>query len=100
MGCKASGPEYLNGQYLEVRYEDLVTSPEETTREIFAHLEEPWVPDVLEFHARETEHYQRPISDASVGKWRNELTTEQKSVVKDVSGDLLIELGYADDLDW
>jgi len=100
IGCKASVPENLNGQYLEVRYEDLVTSPEETTREIFAHLDEPWVPDVLKFHARETEHYQRPIFKSSIGKWREGLSSNVKKQIKPIISPLLIKLNYAEGLDW
>ena len=100
----AQGSASLRGRYLEIRYEDLVTTPEPVIRRVLSHIGEPWAPEVLRFHEKKNPavyaNVHRPISDASVGKWKEGLTTEQKSVVKDVAGDLLIELGYATDHDW
>lgn len=101
VGRKASGhSDDLGSQYLEVRYEHLVTSPEETARAIFAHLGEPWVPDVLNFYEREAEHYQRPIFKSSIGKWKEGLSSNVKKQIKPIIGPLLIKLNYAEGLDW
>jgi len=35
-----------------------------------------------------------------VGAWKTELTADHKRLFKQVSGQLLIDLGYEDDLDW
>jgi hypothetical protein len=93
----------LADRYHEIRYEALVTDTEQTVRAIIDHVEEPWESDVLEFHKQEESlygHVHRPISSASVGRWHTDLTPQQKAAVKAVAGDLLIELGYANDLDW
>lgn len=42
------------GRFLEVRYEEVVTRPEEVLRSVFAFLDEPFDPRVLRFH--EVEH--------------------------------------------
>lgn len=41
----------LGGQLLVVRYEDLVTDPEPVLRAVFDRLGEPWLEQVLDFHA-------------------------------------------------
>ncbi len=94
----------LRQRHLEIRYEDLVTEPENIVRQVLDHIGEPWEPEVLCFHEKDDpsvyENIHRPISDASVGKWKSELTSDQKSILKRMAGDLLIDLGYARDLDW
>lgn len=103
-GRRAAGQsQTLRDRYLEVRYEELVRAPEDSARAIFVHLGEQWEPEVLNFHEKETTIYgqvHRPISSASIGRWRNELSPEVQSAVKDIVGELLMELGYADGTDW
>jgi len=100
----AESSKSLNGRYLEVRYEDLVSSTERTARRIINHLGEPWDPVVLSFYQKENpehcRHIHRPISNSSVGKWRDELSVDMKKSIKPIIGDLLIDLGYATDMDW
>ena len=94
----------LRKRYTEIRYEQLVTSPEKTIRPLFEHIGESWEPDVLRFHEQNNpdvyEQVYRPISDASVGKWKRGLSRNEKDTVKQVAGDLLIDLGYATNLNW
>lgn len=99
----AQQSESLHERYLEIRYEDLVSHSEPTARSLFEHIDEDWEPAVLNFHENDAsvyEHVHRPISNASVGKWKTALTPDEKSIVKRVAGDLLIDLGYAEDLNW
>lgn len=42
----------------------------------------------------------RTFRKGKSGEWRSYLTGDIKSLVKDQIGDLLIELGYEDDMDW
>jgi hypothetical protein len=94
----------LRKRYTEIRYEQLVTSPEKTIRPLFEHIGESWEPDVLHFHEQDNpdvyDQVYRPISDSSVGKWKRGLSRDEKNAVKEVAGDLLIDLGYATDLNW
>jgi hypothetical protein len=94
--------------YAELRYEDIVTRPEPTLKGLFASVGEPWDPAVLDFHNRErnlagessAEQVSKPLYSASVGRWEKNLDPAGKKAVKEVAGDLLIELGYAADNDW
>ena len=95
-------------RYMELRYEDIVTRTEPTLRRLFAHLGEPWDPAVLDFHTTErnlagessAEQVSRPLYTASIGRWKENLDLAGKQAVKEVAGDLLIQLGYAADNDW
>lgn len=107
--------------YLEVRYEELVASPETSLRTICAFLEieyaasmsryweraasrlgevrDRWDGDRLLitreqrlFNHRHTSH---PPDPALAGRWRDALTTEEQQAFNDVAGTLLEELGYA-----
>ena len=94
--------------YKELRYEDVVTRPEPTLKGLFASLGEPWDPTVLDFQDRDRNlagessapQVSKPLYSASVGRWKKDLDPAGKRAVKEVAGDLLIELGYAADHDW
>jgi hypothetical protein len=107
------GPALLGSNYAEVRYEDLLTRPEEEVRRL------------LEFLGAEAgeEAVRRCVSSASfeklsrgrnrgqedptsffrkgvAGDWRNAFTEEDSKVFEDEAGELLIRLGYEKDYDW
>jgi hypothetical protein len=100
----AKSSKSLDDQYLEVRYEDLVSSTERTARRIIDHLGEPWDPVVLNFYQEEYPehcgHVHRPISSYSVGRWENELSVDVKERIKPIIGDFLIDLNYDTNMDW
>lgn len=61
------------GGYFTLRYEDLVTTPEPVTRDLFEYLDLEWSPDVLNFHTSKREIHtasfaqvRQPINAASV----------------------------------
>ncbi len=107
-GRKAARGPSLAPRYMELRYEDIVGQPEETLRKLFAFIKEPWDPAVLEFHRRERNlagessaaQVSKPLYAASVGRWKKDLNPADKQVVKDVAGDLLVDLNYATEPDW
>jgi hypothetical protein len=70
---------------LEIRYEKMAADPTATAQEIGRYLEAP--PDALAA-ALARAH------DASVGRYRTDLSEEQLAGVVDEAGDLLRELGY------
>lgn len=94
--------------YYEIRYEDIVSRPEETLQAMFAFIGEPWDPAVLEFHthprnlAGESSAGQvsNPLNRRSLGRWQRDLSKREKRIVKNIAGDLLVELGYAEDKEW
>ena len=95
-------------RYCELRYENLIAAPEPCLRALFDFLGESWEPGVLAFHERERalgiesndDAVTRPIYRTSIGRWRTELTAEQRQAVKEEAGNVLLELRYCDNLDW
>jgi hypothetical protein len=70
---------------LELRYEELVTSPRKVAAELARYLE------------LEPEPLAKSLSsafDRSVGRWQRDLTPEQLSDVQEEAGPLLQDLGY------
>ncbi|MBI1365114.1 MAG: hypothetical protein GC153_04065 [Alphaproteobacteria bacterium] len=100
----------VGGRFFEIRYEDLVESPESELRKLFDFLGEPWRPEVLSFEKNETifvgmnessaQSVARGLNHSARGRWRRDLSTADKTAVKSVAGDLLIKLGYAHDQNW
>lgn len=85
-------------RYLELRYEDLVTKPEGVMRQVFRHLGLPFIEDLLQDPPPSDTTYNevwskraapqnwgqtpdRPISLASVGRYRERLTAAQLSML-------------------
>lgn len=94
--------------YFELKYENLVQDPEAALRPLFEFIDEPWEPCVLEYHRQQrnlgaessAEQVRRGVYRSSMGRWARDLTAEQKRAVKHYAGELLVELGYAEDLSW
>ena len=92
-------------QCLEIRYEDLVSAPERTLRSVTAFLDlgfdermlrhsdsDQWLGDVDRvFYLKEA---RQPIHDASVGRWRKDLSGKQIAELDRVLGPTLAALGY------
>ena len=103
-------PYRTHPRMIEIRYEDLVRSPDEVQQEIAARL--PFLPvrnAFSEFHKFAKPSDQslnamgdvRPVSDASVGRWKSNLArlAGQLQVHGSVSAEL-IEFGYETDEKW
>jgi hypothetical protein len=110
------------GNYLEVRYEDLVTDTEPTLRRVCVHCELEFQPAMLDYHqraadrlleldqslpaeegkgAREASHRQAkhaltaaPPQASKVYAWRTEMSEEDRAAFEAEAGELLEELGY------
>lgn len=96
--------ELMPGAILDVRYEELVSNPEEVSRQIAEHLELPWSRDLVEVQnitaqtsTASAAQVREPIYTSSVGRWR-QLASELEPVRKklaaanivDASGNSLI----------
>jgi hypothetical protein len=92
-------------QYLEIRYEDLVSTPELIVRKVAAFLDlafdermlrhsdsNQWLGDVdrVEY----LKGARQPIHQASVGRWREDLSASQIAELDRVLGPMLAALGY------
>jgi sulfotransferase family protein len=108
--------------YMEVKYEDLVTDTEPTLRRVADFLELPWDPAMLDYHERAEERLKEKARDLPrkssrgdqpaaarmashamakeppnpnrIGRWRTEMSAEDRALYDSVAGELLVELGY------
>jgi hypothetical protein len=108
MGRRAGANPAIRPRYLEIKYEDLVISPEDTLRRLLIHIGEPWDPTVLAYYEKErnlagessAEQVSKPLYTGSAGRWKKDLAVAERKAIKEVAGKLLVELGYASDLEW
>lgn len=95
----------LGDRLLMVRYEDLVTAPETTLREVFTWLDEPWSDRLLEHDkvhaergtAKQVEGATRsdkPIATDRIAAWTDGKTPEQLAILKTKAGPLAPFYGY------
>jgi hypothetical protein len=97
-------------EYFEIGYEDLVTTPRSSLTPLFEFLGVPWSDAALHHHRNRSvsagmnessaAQVAGNVTAARVGRWKSDLTPEQKTAVKAAAGDLLIELGYVRDFNW
>ena len=110
------------GNYLEVRYEDLVSDTEPTLRLVCEHCELDFESAMLDYHERAEERLEEmgaalpaeegkggreaghrqakhaltaaPPQESKVGEWRGGMTEADRQAFEAEAGDLLAELGY------
>jgi Sulfotransferase family len=109
------------GTYIEVRYEDLVADPEPLLRRIVEFVALPWDGEMLSYHRsaearmktvmrdfhpmgggtitaedrrRQHELVSSPPSSSRVGRWRTEMSADDRRAFESIAGDLLSDLGY------
>lgn len=103
--------------YMEVRYEDLVTNPEGVLRSVCEFIDLPFYRSMLQYyeHAEDRaaelqgwpelgvtadqlrslgELTKLPPQRSRVGRWRSDMTDDERRIFEDVAGPLLLELGY------
>jgi hypothetical protein len=107
------GPALLGSNYCEIRYEDLVERPEGEVRRLLVFLgagaDEQSVRRCarLASFERLTGGRKRGREDPTsffrkgvVGDWSTVFTEQDKTIFKEVAGDLLVQLGYEKDECW
>lgn len=109
------------GTYMEARYEDLVADPEPILRRVAEFVDLPWDDAMLSYHhraeermrevarelkplgggtitaeerARQHELVSQPPSQSRAGRWRTEMSPEDRAAFEGVAGKLLKKLGY------
>jgi hypothetical protein len=98
-------------RYQEIRYEEVIATPEPALRAVFEFIGEPWDDRVLDFHtergsSRDVRKFPqnpeatRALYSEAVGRWRTEMTRAEADVFKAHAGTLLIDLGYEADNSW
>jgi hypothetical protein len=86
------------GEVAPLRYEDLVREPRKHVEAILADLGlEPHAAclEALAENRGFSEHATAESPEASVGRWRQELSEEDQRLVKDTCGELMREMGYS-----
>jgi hypothetical protein len=102
--AQTSGARLGPSQYYELRYEDLVTDPENELRSVCHFLGEDFESSMLRHHRLAStriepdSHFfdtvRDPLTDARVGRWRTKLSLADQRLIQAVSGRLLEELDY------
>jgi hypothetical protein len=85
-----------------IRYEDLITRPQETLRGVLDYLEldatDAVVAGMLERASAENPEMKRHLTSSdvstSLGRWKSSLTPELQSVANNAFGDVLQQFGY------
>jgi len=108
--------------YLELRYEDVVLDTEATLRRICEYIDLPWDDSMLHYHERAAERLEEmhrdlppeedkplrpadhrkaahaltsePPDPSRLGRWKREMSPEDRAAFEDAAGELLAELGY------
>jgi hypothetical protein len=107
------GPALLGANYTEVRYEDLLVRPNEEVERLLGFLGVDTDRALVEHCVSQasfeklSKGRERGDEDPSsfyrkgvAGDWKNYFTEEDRRVFKEEAGELLIRLGYEEDLDW
>jgi len=98
--AQALGRRVGPGRYLELRYEQLVESPEDVLGQICSFAGLPWEPSMLDY-ATEVDVSARPHQQnlkrpptTGLRNWRTELAPGDVAGFEELAGDVLAELGY------
>ena len=101
--------ELSSDVWLDVRYEDLIASPESVLREVARFLGEDYESEVLNFYrgeiaqrrAKTRDHRPlgEPISGEYIGLYRRYLSLNDQEIFAGVAGDVLKDLGYEVEVD-
>lgn len=91
--------------YRELHYEDLVRNPGLVLRELLDFLDLPWDDTVLQADATDLHQPDEiaaagTVFDSSLGRWRQDLSATDRAALRRLIGPLLVQLGYAEDLEW
>lgn len=79
-------------RYLEIRYEDFLTRPENTLAGIFEFLAVRFPPDFMDLMPT--------LKVSNYDKWRQGFSVEQKACIGPILQPLLSQFGYTDDRSW
>ena len=88
--------------YLELRYEDLVTDHVGTLQRVFNFLEMDGNPEeiVATQERLAPGSTSRREAEARIGQWRSAMSADDRRIFKAIANELLISLGYAGDAAW
>lgn len=98
------GARIRRDRYHEMFYEELVQEPEPVIQQVCRFLGLDYLPEMLQFWQNveslgdtKLKHHQnlkKPINPNSIGKWRSQLSREEKAILQKRLGPKLQELNY------
>jgi protein-tyrosine sulfotransferase len=103
----AAGRKHDN--YIEIKYEDIVNNTMATMEKLFGFLGLDMISaeEMLGFYRNERPENHppnieigKPLYKGAIGKWKKEMTEDEKRLFKKMAGDVLIDLGYEKDFSW
>ena len=96
-----------HSEILALRYEDFITDREQTIGRVFEHaLQRGFQPKVarqqaIQILSASIDPSRSPtFRSGKTGAWQKSFTPAHKQLFKELTGDLLLRLGYEDTLDW
>jgi protein-tyrosine sulfotransferase len=92
-------------QYLEVRYEELVSDPGTALRRVCEFIQETFEPAMLNYHeekgsSRDANNFvsnvtaTKPLKTGAIGRWRRELVADELQLFNNLAAVRMAELGY------
>jgi len=104
-GGHEAGSSLSSKRYREVRYESLVTSPENTLRSLCDWLDLSYSPKMLNFHEHSESYLpdahedlykktHKPIDPSRAQAWKHSLSSREIADVEEEAGTLMQTLGY------
>lgn len=82
------------GRYLVVRYEDFVTDPETTLREICGLIGEPFDPRMLTVDGGAEAPFRRKFSTGSIGRYERDVPTQDVALIERMLASEMERFGY------
>lgn len=108
-GCELLEKFVPVSQRMTIRYEDLVTSPEEQIATICEFIDEPFEIETLQFHANAKRYMKQtaisvfnaaatqPISQTKVDRWKNKLSSYEVAAIELICRKEMALLGYKEE---
>jgi glycosyltransferase involved in cell wall biosynthesis len=110
---RTSAAELLGERYLEVRYEEMLAEPFDSTKRVLAFLDADTEPSVIHACVDQASFErasrgrrlgdERPtefLRNGLAGQWKDVFTDADRATFEREAGDVLIELGYEADPSW
>lgn len=93
---------FVPGRFIEVKYEDLASCPEEELRKISQFLKIPFESGMLSYWKTSPQYIGKhhselifkPPSTKSINKWKNQLTSKEINIFESIAHDCLTNYGY------
>ena len=108
---RSRGIDLFKDRFIDLRYEELLADPYGVVR-VFQMLGVSTVKETIE-HCIESNRFERKtgrkpgeadsksfVRKGVAGDWKNHFRDEDRALFKEVAGEALIALGYAEDMDW